>query len=54
MKVKELKALLENCNENDEVFLKLWNTDLKRDVIVKTERNDGYSYDGYIVISTEE
>lgn len=49
-----IQHLQNNCNGDDKVFLKLWNTDVKKQVYVKTEGNDGYSFNGYIIITAEE
>lgn len=49
-----INFLQNNCNKSDKVYLKLWSTDLKKNVAIKTEDNEGYPYNGYIVITADE
>lgn len=46
-------ALMKNCSRSDELRLKLWNTANLRDVYIRTEGNDGYTLDGYVIISAD-
>jgi hypothetical protein len=46
-------ALMKNCSRSDELRVKLWNTANLRDVYIRTEDKDGYSLDGYVIISAD-
>jgi hypothetical protein len=49
-----IRHLQNNCNGSDRVCLKLWNTEVKKQVYLKTEGNDGYPYNGYVILTAHE